>query len=113
MEYLQFQNRLDQIIALEKETEPNPYQATRILQRIESEFITPKSSRIPAWTRILQPISISAALVIGILIGSYAARTGQNQNNEALAKIENIQNLRSNLFISEIADEDNILNFNK
>ncbi|MEI6433629.1 MAG: hypothetical protein WCP32_02210 [Bacteroidota bacterium] len=111
MEDSHFQKRLDEIIALEKAAEPNPFQATKILQRIESEFLTQKTSGFPAWTRVFQPIAISLALIVGVLIGSFAART--NRNDLEIAKIENLQNLRTSLFISEITDENNILNFNK
>ncbi|MCX6276593.1 MAG: hypothetical protein NT004_00680 [Bacteroidetes bacterium] len=113
MEDSHFQKRLDEIIALEKAAEPNPFQATKILQRIESEFLTPKTSGFPVWTRIFQPIAISLALIAGVLIGSFAARTGNNRNDIEVAKTKNLQSLRTSLFISEITDENNILNFNK
>jgi hypothetical protein len=113
MENSEFQKRLDEIIDIEKNLEPNPFQATRILQRIDSELLSQKKSASLVWMRVLQPVAISMALVIGILIGSYTARSGQNSTGqEALTKTENRENLKADLFISTFTDEDNILNLN-
>jgi hypothetical protein len=112
MENSEFQKRLDEIIAKEKCLEPNPFMTTRIIQRIDKELIAPKQSVFPVWIRVVQPVAITMALVIGILIGSYTARSGQNRNEQAMTKSENRANLKADLFISTFTDEDNILNLN-
>jgi anti-sigma factor RsiW len=106
-------NELDAVIEQEKAAEPNPFAATRILQRLETEFERPKKTYSPGWIRMLQPVAITAALVCGILIGSYTAQKEHTPANLLVNSSENIEFLRSNLFISEFADEDKILGFNK
>lgn len=112
MENSDFQKRLDKIIETEKNIEPNPFQGTRIFQRIEAELLNPQKPVFPLWARVLQPVAISVALVIGILIGSYTARSGQSADEQALTKSANMENLKADLFISTFADEDNVLNIN-
>jgi anti-sigma factor RsiW len=109
--------KLEAIIQQEKATEPNPFTATRILQRIEDEFENkPESlenSSSPAWLRVLQPAAIVIALFCGILIGSYSAKKDLPPVNQPVNSTGNIEFLRSNLFITEFADEDKILVINK
>ena len=112
MENSEFQKRLDEIIDKEKNVEPNPFLGTRIFQRIESELLSPQKPVFPLWTRVLQPVAISIALVVGILIGSYTARSGQSRDDQTLTKSANLESLKADLFISTITDEDNILNLN-
>jgi anti-sigma factor RsiW len=97
----------------EKSAEPNPYAATRILQRLEHELEKSDRPRQGAWLRVLQPVAVTAALLCGILIGSYTARKGNMPGGPSLKSTENIEFLRSNLFISEFTDEDKILVLNK
>lgn len=105
--------KIDALIDHEKAIEPNPFVATRILQRLENEFKRPKNSHSPAWLRVLQPVAIAFALSCGILIGSYTAKKEIAPLNQSVNSTENIEFLRSNLFITEFADEDKILVINK
>ena len=104
---------LADIMEQEKNAGPNPFAATRILQRIENEFYKPKGLTSKAWMRVLQPVAITFALMTGILIGSYTARQDQTPVNKMASTSENIEFLRSNLFISDFADEDKLLVLNK
>jgi hypothetical protein len=104
---------MEAIIAQEKATEPNPFAATRILQRIENEFEKPKNQMVPVFIRVIQPVAVALALLCGILIGSHTANREHPPVNQLLNTSENIEFLRSNLFISEFADEDKMLVFNK
>lgn len=106
-------NTLDAIIDLDKATEPNPFAATRIMQHIESDFDRSTSQNTPVWIRALQPAAIAVALLSGILIGSYTAKKESVPVNQMATTSENIAFLKSNLFISEFADEDRILVINK
>ena len=106
-------NALDAIIEQEKLAEPNPFAATRILQRLENEVEQQKNYHFPRWIRILQPATISLALLCGIFIGSFTAKKDSTQVSRLVNTSENIEFLRSNLFISEFADEDKILVLNK
>ena len=100
------------LIALEKEAEPNPFASTRILQHIESAFERPGSLNRPLWLKIMQPVAIVIALGSGILIGSYSAKTRDASTSQMTAKTEQIQFLKSDLYISEFTDEDKILDLN-
>lgn len=104
---------LDEIIGHEKSSEPNPFAATRILQRIENEFSEHVKPVPPLWIRMLQPVSLAVALLCGILIGSYTAKKDNAIAVRPENTPENIEILRSNLFISEITDEDKVLVLNK
>ena len=100
------------LIALEKEAEPNPFAATRILQHIESAFDRYESRSTPLWVKIIQPVAIAFALMSGILIGSFSAKTRDSSTIHVTAKTEQIQFLKSDFYISEFTDEDKILDLN-
>ena len=104
---------LDVIIEQEKAGEPNPFVSSRILQRLETEFIRPEKSYYPVLIRVFQPVIIAIALLCGIIIGTYTAKKDKAPANQLVDTSENIEFLRSSLFISEFADEDKILVLNK
>ena len=104
---------LAELIEIEKTAEPNPFATTRIMQRIDATFERTDSQNTPIWTRILQPVAIAFALLTGILIGSYTAKTGTPAANQVADKSEHIELLKSDFFISEFTDEDKILDLNK
>jgi anti-sigma factor RsiW len=102
------------LIGREKETEPNPFAATRLLQRIEDEFSGEQRNSHMLWIRLLQPAAIAAALAFGILIGSRTASHNVREDGMMTAGIStNIEFLRSDLFIDEFSEENNILVLNK
>jgi hypothetical protein len=107
-----FDQRLDQLLERERAAEPNPFMATRILSRIDREFSDQRATYTPVWLRIIQPVIVSLALVIGIVIG---ANLSSQQSNEttAISSESNIQQLKSDLFISEITRDDNVLPLNE
>ncbi len=100
------------LIDIEKEAEPNPFATTRILQHIESAFNRPESRNTPLWLKIMQPVAIAFALMSGILIGSYSAKTRDSSTGHVTAKTEQIQFLKSDFYITEFTDEDRILDLN-
>jgi hypothetical protein len=106
-------NKMEAIIVQEKAVEPNPFVATRILQHLENEFARKKNPGSTVWIHILQPAAIAFALVCGILIGSFIADKKPATVDQLVTTSENIEFLKSNLFISEFADEDKILVINK
>lgn len=106
-------NNIEAIIAQEKAAEPNHFSSTRLLQIIENEFEKPKNLHSPVWLRVLQPVSLAVALLCGILIGSYTAKKNNPPANQLAGTSENIEFLKSDLFISEFADEDKMLVLNK
>jgi anti-sigma factor RsiW len=108
----EFEN-LSNLIDKERVSEPSPFVKTRILQRIESEFEHPETRKIPVFVRILQPALIASALLAGILLGSYSAKTGHASDDQLLSKTDHIEFLKTDLYISEMMDEDKILVLNK
>ncbi len=102
-----------EILEMEKATKPNPFTATRILQRIEAEFERPYANHGPFWVRILQPVALAIALAAGIFIGSYTAKNGNTPPGQLVNKTDHIEFLKSDLYISEFTDEDKILILNK
>ncbi len=105
-------DKVDMLIEQVKAAEPNPFAATRILQRLENEVDTPQKRYPVVWVRVLRPAAIAVALLCGILIGSYTAKNDAAPLNQVINTTGNIDFLRSNLFISEFADEDKILVIN-
>ena len=104
---------LEEIILKEKAGEPSPFAATRLLQRTETEFLSRGRSHSQTYTRILQPVAIAVALLCGIAIGFYTAGNGKMQADSPGNSAQNILFLKSNLFISDFADEDKTLVLNK
>lgn len=106
-------NTLDEIMDEYKAIEPNPFAATRILQYVDNEFDRPASRHARIWVRALQPAALAIALLSGILLGSYTAKKESAQVNQMSTTSDNIAFLKSDLFISDFADEDKILVINK
>jgi hypothetical protein len=96
----------EELILLEKSSEPGPFTSTRILQRLENEFYGSATPVSNTMIRILQPVVVAIAMACGILIGSYSAKKENTQTNQATNKPEQIEFLRADLFISDFADED-------
>jgi hypothetical protein len=102
------------LIGREKETEPDPYAATRLIQRIENEFSGAQGNSSRQWIRFLQPAAIAAALAFGILIGSFtASRNLKEAGVMSAGASANIDFLRSDLFIDEFSEENKIFVLNK
>ena len=104
---------IDNMMEYHKSGKPNPFVTTRIMQRIDSEFFSQEKTVFPTWMRILQPVTVAAALVIGIIIGAYTARSGQDTDAQAISSKNTIETLRTDFYISELTNEDNILKFNQ
>ena len=106
-----FDKELDQLIDREKQREGNPFVGTRILQHIEGRLSEQNREKTPVWVRVLQPVIVSVALVAGIMIGHYTANP---ENPESSAQNQEIhQQLKSDLFISDITMEDHVLTLNE
>jgi hypothetical protein len=106
-----FDNELEQLISREKQHEGNPFVQTRILQHIEGRLAGTKPEKTPVWARVLQPVVVSAALIAGIMIGHYTATP---ENPESSAQNQEVhQQLKSDLFISDITMEDHVLTLNE
>lgn len=68
------ENYIDELIYREKQTEHNPYMATRIMSRIES----PMQKHVNRWQVIALAASVAVAVVLGIGLGNSYTSTSDN-----------------------------------
>lgn len=97
----------NQVINQEKEIKSNPFLATRVMTQIESkEEITSTVGGL-ALTRILQPVFLTASIVLALFIGIYAGNsyqtktTAQNMVPEELLLLNDASMESLNLILSE------------
>lgn len=103
----------ERLISKEKTTIPNPFAGTRILHRLESELESKNYHRRMRHRHILQPALVTFGLILALFIGFIIGREkGLNVNSEYISTYQ-IENLRSDLFISEFIDENQTLLSNK
>lgn len=89
-------------IALEKQTLPDPFIATRIVQQLENAATRPVQRNFPALRPILVTFGLLAALAAGFLVGNAGAsrKTGTAVENTQL------EMLKTNFFVQDFVDED-------
>jgi len=103
----------ERLIGKEKATNPNSFAGTRILQRLESELESKNYHRRMRHLHLLQPALVTFGLILALFIGFIIGRErGLNVNSEYVNTYQ-IENLRSDLFISDFIDEDQSLLSNK
>ena len=96
------------IMDKKKSLELNPFIRTRTIQRIETELEKINEIRYPLFRRSLQPVLISLLLMIAIAIGFSVGKkldTTLSMNND---HHQEIQQMKSELFIQDFIDEDEI-----
>ena len=103
---------LESLIRKEKEAEPNPFAATRILRRLESEIESHAYRHRQKLVHLLQPALVAASLIIALLAGYMIGRYGGRNLNQSAAGNPREQ-IRSELFIKDFVDEDLTLLSNK
>jgi len=92
--------------------EPDPFSGTRILQQLESAFFPEQLSERRSYFRILQPALLTLSLIVAILIGHSIGKKGINIIPAASSDQE-MESVRSDLFISDFTDEDKTLFLNQ
>ena len=95
-----------------KAAEPNPFFGTRLLQRIESRMEGAGTIPNPLFQRILRPISVSFLMLIAVIIGFSIVRQSEPRIFENINHQNNIQAMKSDLFITDFIDENMILSDN-
>lgn len=93
---------IESIIASEKAKEPNPFLATRILQKLENNNDQKSQPGILVLRRAVISLVLLAALVIGFFIGNY----GMSRNSRISAGSNQIEVLRSDFYVHDFVDED-------
>jgi hypothetical protein len=107
----EFQETLS-IINHDKSKEINPFISTRIIQRIESVWSPKGAKQQRVILHILQPAVFAFSLFLAILIGFSLGKTGMNRMSDKTSADLDLQSIRSELFISDITDEDKTLFLN-
>ncbi len=103
----------ERLIGKEKTANPNAFAGTRILQRLESELESKNYHRRMRHLHLLQPTLVTFGLILALFIGFIIGRErGLNVKSEYVNTYQ-IENLKSDLFISDFIDEDQSLLSNK
>lgn len=89
-------------IALEKQTLPDPFTATRIVQRLENAAAGPVKRNFPALRPILVTFGLLAALAAGFLVGN----AGASRKTDTGVENTQLQMLKTNFFVQDFVDED-------
>jgi hypothetical protein len=97
---------VDKLINGSKELAPDPYSATRIMGHIESTLAENERVRFLKPVYFLRPVLITAAILVGFLAGKYMSAGRQHASSIVIANNQEIQTLRSELFISDLLDEE-------
>jgi hypothetical protein len=100
------------IINGDKSKEINPFIGTRILHRIESVLSRRAENKPRAILNSLQPVAFAASLFLAVLIGFSLGKTGINRIPKSKSADPDLNSVRSELFISDITDEDKTLFLN-
>ena len=97
-------------IEQKKAEEPNPFAATRIMQRIDAE---PDSSRVPSGfflSRAMQPVAIVLIFFFAVLIGFSLGKHGNSKISGGMNREDDILTMRTDLFIRDFAGDDQTFN---
>ena len=100
------------IISKDRSSEINPFMTTRILQRIESRWSPQVDRKQKEFLHILQPLVFTFTLLLAILIGFSLGKEGISNITPDTSAEQELQSLRSELFISDITDDDKTLFLN-
>jgi len=106
-----FRKTMD-LITKDKSKEINPFMNTRILQRIESMRSRHADRKQKVFIHVLQPVAFTFSLLLAVLIGFSLGKTGMNGGSDKTSADQDLQSIRSELFISDITDEDKTLFLN-
>jgi hypothetical protein len=99
-------------IETDRAKEVNPFAGTRILQHIESAWSGQKARSYNAFFRVLQPVVLTFSLFLAVLIGFSLGKKGITDISAKTSADHDLQSIRSELFISDITDEDKTLFIN-
>jgi predicted anti-sigma-YlaC factor YlaD len=100
---------VETIIGKSKASEPNPFISTRIIQFIEDKLLSKRRKSIVILRPILVTLTVAGAIVLGFTIGK-SGYERINGNNEYTNQIEN---LKTELHITEFIDESNTILVNE
>jgi len=91
--------------------EPDPFTGTRILQHLESALSVKHERRERIFSHLLQPVVLTFSILLAVMIGFSIGKKSIDSNLAASSEQE-IEAVRTDLFISDLTDEDKILFLN-
>jgi hypothetical protein len=86
--------------------EINPFISTRILERLDSAYSSRTGKKEKILSHLLQPAVMTFSLFLALLIGFSLGKTGMNNISGKQTDGQDIQSVRSELFIPDMTDED-------
>ena len=93
------------VIDLKRSDTFNPFIATRTIRRIEAEFERENKGTATFFRRILQPVMVSIILLFAVMIGFSIGRKIDAKNSGQQTRQNNIQAMKSDLYITAFMDE--------
>lgn len=93
---------MESVIKSDRAAEPNPFAATRILQRLENA----QQRRSRYATAILRPVLITMALFLAISMGFLIGSLGISRTMADETSDPQMESFKSDLFFTEFVDED-------
>ena len=87
--------------------EPNPFIQTRTIQKIESELERGNMPHFAFSKRILQPFMLSTIILTAVVIGFALGKQVDSEFSTNLSRQNDIQFMKSDLYITDFTDEDN------
>jgi len=100
---------IEAIIEKAKSVDPNPFSSTRIIQHIENELKSNKKERV----FVLRPILVTLTVVTAIAMGFAIGKTGFDRISGDDANQNQLENLKTELFIHDFVDENKTLFVNE
>ena len=95
----------------EKQTQFNPFLATRILSKMEAHGDTREKESF-SLPKVLKPVLAISLIILAVLTGFIAGRQG-NYVKQSRPYESELNLMKADLFISELNDEDKTLKFYK
>jgi len=102
---------VNELIEEEKKVSFNPFLGTRILLKIDAHNAVNGHRGMPQFPRLLRPLMAAALIILAVLTGFFAGKQGSSIRRQTSGPDLNI--MKSELFISELNDEDKTIELYK
>lgn len=96
---------LFELIERDRKAEFNPFLSTRILQKMENRSVRPGRGVLLLMPGALRPLLAAVLIILAVFTGFLAGKQGKHLS-EAPAYRNDLKTMKSDLFISELNDED-------
>jgi hypothetical protein len=100
------------IIESDRQLEPDPFLQTRLLQKMESRALEQVRGPALNFGLLLRPVLAAALILLAVITGIFTGRQGKIFSRDS-SRAKNISEMRADLFIPEMNDEDKILELYK